>query len=159
VTTLESHVLDSEAGWQEAVRLCRRQARAVLGACPAADDAAQEAVLRAWRHRGQCRDPAQPWAWLASIARREALREVGRPVMEALDELADATADTSADDRVAVQEALGTLLPTDRALILERYVLDRTSTEIGKSYGVSPGAVRVRLHRSRAQLRGVLAGS
>src|SRR5947207_1070509 len=57
---------------------CLRSAQRVLGAQPAAEDAAQEASLKAWRHRAQCRTPERPEPWVAAIARREALRALPR---------------------------------------------------------------------------------
>src|SRR5919199_4866170 len=60
--------------WGAVHAICLREARRVLGADPAAEDAAQEATFRAWRYSTQCRSPDHPVAWLATIARREALR-------------------------------------------------------------------------------------
>src|SRR3954468_11971822 len=40
----------------------------------AADEAAQEAMTRAWRQRGSCHSPGAPGPWVAQIARHEALR-------------------------------------------------------------------------------------
>src|SRR5919199_1624958 len=60
--------------WGAVHAICLREARRVLGADPAAEDAAQEATFRAWRYSTQCRSPDPPIAWLATIARREALR-------------------------------------------------------------------------------------
>src|ERR1700754_706209 len=62
---------------------CLRSAQRVLGAQPAAEDAAQEASLKAWRHQTQCRTPDRPGPWVAAIARREALRALApTPVRE-----------------------------------------------------------------------------
>ena len=152
-------ILDTERGWLEAMRVCSRHVRAVLGAGPAADDAVQEAVLRVWRHRAQCRDPERPWPWVASIARREALRVAARPGTVELDEAIEAPAGPDLDQRLAVQDALSDLEDLDREVVIQRYVLDRTSAEIGEIHGMSAGAVRVRLHRSRSRLRTVLAES
>src|SRR5262245_13760790 len=66
--------------WTEVRALCLREARHLLGASCAADDAAQEAAIRAWRHQSRCRDPARPEPWIARIARREALRVLSRRV-------------------------------------------------------------------------------
>src|SRR5919202_663348 len=53
---------------------CLRETRRVLGHGSAAEDATQEALIRAWRQRGACRDPHRPGPWISVIARREALR-------------------------------------------------------------------------------------
>lgn len=151
--------METDRGWEEVLRLCTRQARAVLGAsAPAADDAAQEAALRAWRHRGACHDPADPWPWVARIARREALRTVRADGPAELPELPDPVDPAAAaEERVALGQALEELPALERALLLERYVLDRTSEELGNRHDLTPGAVRVRLHRSTARLRHLLA--
>ena len=43
---------------------CFSQALRVVDARDAADEAAQEAIVRAWRHRDSCRQPEQPFGWL-----------------------------------------------------------------------------------------------
>src|SRR5258705_564498 len=62
--------------WASGHHLALREARSVLGSGPDAEDAAQEAAMRAWRRRATCRDA--PGAWIRTIARNEALRTVGR---------------------------------------------------------------------------------
>jgi RNA polymerase sigma factor (sigma-70 family) len=45
----------------------------------------------------------------------------------------------------------------DRQLVFWRYAEDLSSEEIGRRLGLSPGAVRVRLHRARRALSVALA--
>ena len=54
------------------VRLCAHLTRDV----EAAEDVAQETLVRAWRHSHQLREPDQRAQWLCAIARRECLRWV-----------------------------------------------------------------------------------
>src|SRR4051812_50121419 len=61
--------------WATVHRLALREARTILGAGPDAEDAAQEAAMRAWRRRATCRDA--PGAWGRTIAHNEALRTAG----------------------------------------------------------------------------------
>ncbi len=159
---MDAHVgCEAPWDWTEAARVCRRQARAVLGDRVAVDDVAQEALLRAWRHREQCRDLRHPWAWMAAIARREALRETALPIAESLEDewLADPGPGMDVEERDALRAALADLAPADRVLLYERYVLERTSQEIGALHGASAGAVRVRVHRSTRRLRATLTGT
>jgi hypothetical protein len=43
--------------WEKVRALCLDEARRYLGTSTAADDAAQEAAIRAWRHQTHCRTP------------------------------------------------------------------------------------------------------
>jgi DNA-directed RNA polymerase specialized sigma24 family protein len=100
---------------------CWEEARRVLGPGAAADDAAQEAAIKAWRHHASCRTPEHPRPWLAAIARREALRLRGPPPAESLETAAEPQ--VPADDaRVAlvvdVRRAIAELSEGDRRLLL-----------------------------------------
>src|SRR3954452_9027452 len=70
--------------WSEMRDFCFSQAMRVVGNPETADDAAQEAVMRAWRHRDRCRQPGEPFGWLRRIARNEAVRAAGRRPNEVL---------------------------------------------------------------------------
>ena len=48
---------------------CLREAEGVLGLSGSAEDAAQEATVRAWRRRDNCQTPDRPQPWVATIAR------------------------------------------------------------------------------------------
>src|SRR4051812_42019387 len=113
--------------WSAARALCLRQARGILGAGPDAEDAAQEALIRAWRMRENCRAQEAPEAWLISIARREALRVAARRREEPLEETAVAATpshEVSALLRVDVGRAVAALPGDDRRLLGERYWAD-----------------------------------
>src|SRR3954466_1400723 len=60
--------------WASLRQRSRAEALRVLGDPYTADEAAQEAVTRAWRQRHKCRTPGTPEPWVAQIARNEALR-------------------------------------------------------------------------------------
>src|SRR3954471_1404130 len=60
--------------WADLRRRSRVEALRVLGDPYTADEAAQEALTRAWRQRHRCRTPGTPEPWVAQIARNEALR-------------------------------------------------------------------------------------
>ena len=82
-------------GWVR--KTCWEEARRVLGPSAAAEDAAQEAAIKAWRHHASCRTPEHPRPWLAAIARREAFRLRGPPRAESLE--------TAAEPSVAATDA------------------------------------------------------
>ncbi len=145
-----------EWDWAAARATCLREARRVLGPSPDVEDAAQEATMRAWRSRAACRATDRRDAWLATIARREALRLAaarttlpleGRPEPACLSPEADAL------ERIVVRQALARLTPRDRSLLFARYWTDLTQDQLARALGLPEGTAKVRLHRARAQLR------
>jgi RNA polymerase sigma-70 factor, ECF subfamily len=146
-----------EWDWETVRALCLREARHVLGSSHAADDAAQEATLRAWRYRARCRNPARPEPWIAGIARREALRAISRRR-----ERADATAEEVVDprqdlsglvDRLDLRRAISGMDGQDRRLLVGHYWQDLPNSELATQLGLAEVTVRVRLHRLRRLLR------
>lgn len=135
---------------------CLRSAQRVLGAQPAAEDAAQEASLKAWRHQTQCRTPERPEPWVAAIARREALRVLPRATPAEAADPVDPGYEPQLITRLDLARAVRTLPPADRRLLLARYWADCTQEQAAALAGVSPANAKVRLHRARARLREAL---
>ena len=130
----------------------------------AADDAAQEAMTRAWRQRGNCQNPAAPGAWIAQIARNEALRlwqrEQRREARSTEVEEEPASGETLEDQmirRVSVHQALQSLTDEERQLVRLRYESDLAHPAIAKELGLPEGTVKVRLHRIRKRLATLIA--
>lgn len=145
-----------ESDWRAARAICLREARRVLGPTSEAEDAAQEATIRAWRNRASCRAADRPEAWLATIARREALRITAARKTVPLDDRPDSAGpshEADALDRVVVHQALARLAPRDRSLVFGRYWADMTQDQLAQALGLPEGTAKVRLHRARAQLR------
>ena len=124
----------------------------------AAEDAAQEALVRAWRHRGACQTPHAPDAWVRSISRREALRLVGRPRHLAPSPAAGEAAASSppAPAPVDVRRAIGLLGELDQRLVLRFYWAGQADHEIARDLRMPLGTVKVRLHRARMRLHDAL---
>jgi RNA polymerase sigma-70 factor (ECF subfamily) len=145
--------------WGKVRAVCLRETRRLLGSSPAADDAAQDATLRAWRHRGRCRTPATPEPWIKTIARREALRTLAGRSDLSIDEhdIAD-TRQEMADlvDSLDVRRALSRLDSQDRRLLIGHYWQDLPNSELAMQLGLAEVTVRVRLHRLRRRLRDIL---
>jgi RNA polymerase sigma-70 factor (ECF subfamily) len=132
----------------------------VLGACATAEDVAQDAVIKAWRHRASCRSPERPLAWVAAIARREALRAVAAPRCDPLERAPEPSSPglaLSIDLILDVRRAVGELPESDRRLIIARYWQDLTQEEAASSLGLPDGTAKVRLHRIRTRLRPALS--
>ncbi len=151
--------------WEVARKRCLREARRILGDRDDAEEAVQEALVRAWRNRSACRTPGSPLPWLVQITRNESLRRAARRqqrrASEVPDEAPERRGGESGIDRtidtVATEQALRVLRPEERTLIHLRYVEDLTQGQVAERLGVPEGTVKVRLHRARARLRGVAA--
>jgi len=147
----------SDWNWTEVRALCLREARRVLGDSSAADDAAQEAALRAWRRRACCRTPGRPGPWIGAIARNEALRVLARRQEQPLETASEAPSGGGADvAALDLRRALRTMDGQDVQLLVGRYWQDLSDSELAEQFGVAEATVRVRLHRLRLRLRNIL---
>jgi RNA polymerase sigma-70 factor, ECF subfamily len=148
---------NSDWDWASVRALCLRETRRVLGSSCAADDAAQEATIRAWRYRTRCRDPTRPEPWIAGIARREALRAVSkRRDDHALGdrEIADPRQDLSGlVESLDLWRAISGIKGQDQRLLVGHYWQDLPNSELATQLGLAEVTVRVRLHRLRRLLR------
>jgi RNA polymerase sigma-70 factor (ECF subfamily) len=153
----------NELDWEQAADRCLREARRIAGPHDAAD-IAQEAMIRAWRSLRDGTIPEHPIAWLRTIVHREAHRHRARAaVTVSLDEHGDVH-DRAATGRldllplqVDVRRAVRNLTPQDRKLLLLRYVEDLTQPAVALALGIPEGTAKVRLHRARGRLQGVLS--
>ena len=121
-----------------------------------ADDVAQEAVLRAWRHRDACRSPHAPWPWLRAIVHREVIRCVSRRLETVSEPLAPSADDprlTTVVERGGIWPALRRLDPATRAIIVLHYYDDVSVADVAAMLGMPEGTVKVKLARTRAKLR------
>ncbi len=156
-TTLQK-VSSTSWDWEELRDFCFAQAMRVVGSPEAADEAAQEAILRAWTHRDRCLHPDRPHGWLRRIAHNEAVRVVGRRPREVL--AAEpfpyhtrSCTDDEVDDRLVVSDAIAKLSEADQELVRLRYYEDLTCAMLAERFGLSEATVKVRLHRLRRRLR------
>jgi RNA polymerase sigma-70 factor (ECF subfamily) len=137
-------------------RSAGREARRLLRDPDEAEDAAQEAMIRAWRQREKCRSPEAPEGWLRQIARNEALRQHARTrELESLPE-EEAACDPPDDlvvERLYLDDVLRRLRGQDRALVVLRYKLDLPDVVFAERLGIAQTTVRVRLHRLKKELR------
>ena len=141
--------------WAELRTFCFDQALNVVGTYEAADEAAQEAIVRAWRHRDSCRQPDQPFGWLRRIAHNEAVRVATRRPNEVLvDEPLQAWPGESVatgeelEERLMISSILGTLSAADQELAHLRYYEDLTCTKLADHFGTNEATVKVRSSRA-----------
>jgi RNA polymerase sigma-70 factor (ECF subfamily) len=154
-------IAEQEWDWQLLRTLALRQARRLLDV-DRAEDAAQEAVLRAWRNARACTG-ADPAPWVATIARREALRIVARTADEPLagssDEVAlgpDDLGPSAADERLDMRTAVRRLSRPEREALLLHYWADMTHEQIAATLQIPLGTVKLRVFRARMKLKPVV---
>jgi len=142
-----------------------RTAYLVLGDAAEAQDAAQEAFVRAYRALERFRDgePFRPWLLRIAVnAARNRRRSAGRRrglvlrVGASLPRHAVApsaeAAVMAAERRRALLEAVNALSADDRLVIGARYFIGLAEAEIASLLGVPRGTVKSRLSRARGRL-------
>jgi RNA polymerase sigma-70 factor (ECF subfamily) len=143
---------------------CLQEARRLLPRVDA-EEAVQEALVRAWTRRDACRTPEAPLPWILQITRNEARRLLERRAHRlTLARIEPASCEPQVEDhaltgattRVTVEQALARLRDADRRLLRLRYTDDLTQAEVARRLGIPEGTVKVRLHRARGRLRALL---
>lgn len=142
-----------------------RTAYLILGSADDAEDATQEAFVKAFGALGRFQPDRLFRPWLLRIVANEARnrrRSTGRRgalAVRAFRELppgstASPEADLlAAEDRAELVAAIDRLPAPDRLAIVGRYVLELSDEEAGAALGIKPGAVRVRVWRALGRLR------
>ena len=150
-----------------------------------AEDVVQDTMLEAWRHIEQLRDPQRFHAWLDGICRNVCRRyktpERARHLHTSLSHLArDHETNNAFDASLALpgpfafdpaeelsrwdlatllDRAMEHLSPDTRQLLELCYLADIPQREAALQLGLTIGALELRLHRARKQLRQVLSGA
>ena len=160
-------VLAAQDGSQAAqAELARRHWRgawsrafAITGRAAAADDIAQESVFAALGKLADLDDPSAFEAWLDRIATRRALDVLRseRRLVE-LDGLPEPSAEWAGGlgEAEDARRAVAALTPDRRAVIVMRYWLDLTPTEIAEALDIPVGTVNSRIARALNDLRSAL---
>jgi RNA polymerase sigma factor (sigma-70 family) len=146
-----------------------RTAYLVAGSAEDAQDAAQEAFVKAYRALGRFRRGAPFRPWLLRIVANEAKnrrRAAGRRASLALRLAAAETSGGAApspegelvtgEGRGALLAALGRLREEEQLVVACRYFLDLSEEDTAGTLGVRPGTVKSRLSRALARLRAEL---
>ncbi len=127
-----------------------------------ADDLTQDVFETALRRLGELRESAAFPGWIVSIARRAALDAKRRRMPLTGVEIETASVEASQEDRQDAAHALRSIraLPEAyRDTLLLRLVEGLDGPEIAARTGLTPGSVRVNLHRGMALLRAALAAN
>jgi len=143
-----------------------RVAAALVGSADA-EDATQEAIMRAWQSWASLRDPQATRPWLLSITvnvcrqwrrggfgRRQRLNQ---PLSDQIvEQIATFVDDPGASDHAAALDLRHAInsLPIDlRTIVVLRYYGGMDATEIGTALSQLPATVRTRLRRAVGMLR------
>ena len=124
-----------------------------------AEDVVQEAVLRAFLSLSQLREAEKFESWLCGIALNVAKMRLRRSATEVRVLAATRTVGVAEElePLADVREALALLPQAQCDAVLLHYVDGLSCEEVADALGSTTGAVRVRLHRARAELRVRLA--
>ena len=128
----------------------------------AAEDALQEALIRAWRDLGSLREPEKLDAWLSRLVSRACLDEVRRRRRWSMSPhvpwLHEGRAEPpSIDERERLERAFGRLSAEHRLVLALRFYLDLGLAEIADATGSPLGTVKSRLHYALDEMRAALA--
>lgn len=149
--------------------LCQQLCMRLLGSRDDADECMNDLLMEVWR----CIPPQNPKslrAFLITVTRRIAidrlraenrLKRGGPQLAAALDELAEVLpapdcVEENADANAltaAVNAFLRGITPAARQLFMQRYFLALPVKEIAAQHGMTQGAVKASLHRTREGLR------
>ena len=130
-----------------------------------AEDATQEAIVRAWSGWGTMRDRTRFDAWFDRIlvnVCRNRMRHARTIRMVALDhthDLQTADAHGATIARLALEPAFGQLTPEQRIIVVLRFWRDLSVDDIAERLGVPAGTVKSRLHYALKALREAVESS
>lgn len=127
------------------------------GSLAVAEDAVQEALVRAWVKAERGEDIESLPAWVTTVAMnlsRNALRRVlaERRARERLRADASPVAHPYPDEVLDVQRTIAGLPRRQREVAVLRYVLELDTREVAGALGIDEGTVKSHLARARTKL-------
>jgi RNA polymerase sigma-70 factor (ECF subfamily) len=132
----------------------------VAGDVASAEDAVQEAIVRAWERSERGEAIASLGHWVAAVAmnlsrsrlRHLRVERLARPRL-----VRSASVPAASEDALDVRRALAALPPRQREVAVLHYVLDLTVRDIAASMRTSEGTVKSQLSKARDHLARTLA--
>lgn len=129
-----------------------------------AEDAVQDALVRAWRDLPTLREPERISAWLARLTvnatydllRRQRRARQLRPLTD--DSAAAADEATGVVDRALLEWAYGRLPAEQRAVVVLHYYVGLSLDEAAHVLGIPAGTARSRLHAALGAMRHSIGG-
>jgi RNA polymerase sigma-70 factor (ECF subfamily) len=135
----------------------------ILGTRDAAEDVAQEALVRAWRDLPMLRDPDRFDAWLHRILVRachDQRRRDRRRMSSAIHDPQSTTSPDVADAvarRALVATSLARLTPEQRAVLVLRFYVDMSLPDMSLALDIPIGTVKSRIHRALSAIEAAMA--
>lgn len=132
-----------------------RTASLLLGSQTEAEDATQEALIRAWQRLDRLRDASRAGAWFGRIlvnVCRDRLRQRSRAEVR-WSQPVEHELEGDLAERDALMRAVAGLSPDQRIAIVLRYYLDLPLEAIAERTGAPVGTVKSRLHYALRAVR------
>ena len=118
-----------------------------------AEDLVQVALVKSVPHWKKIADNPEPY--VRKVMARESISRWRRRRWREVhtDQVPEKAVDGPGDDRLALRQALATLAPRQRAVIVLRYYEDLTEVETARVLGISVGTVKSQARDALARLR------
>ena len=134
-----------------------------------AEEASQDAFVKAYQHLGKFKGESKFSTWLYRIVYHNCLdqlkrkkRMISSELIDEIDqsdinEVEDVMTHLESEERKQlIHQAIHQLLPQDNAVITLFYLEEFSIKEVSEILAISEGQVKVRLHRSRKKLYSIL---
>ena len=138
-------------------------ARLILRSTELAEDAVQEALVRAWQQLPSLRDPDRFDAWLYRLV-VNACADQGRQLRRWSGQVRAIPLSLSTDDHIKavgdreqLERGFSRLKPEQRAVVVLHFYSGFSAAEIAGSLGIPEGTARSRLHYATEAMRAALA--
>jgi RNA polymerase sigma factor, sigma-70 family len=156
--------LDDEVAFANSIEpllpIAFRLAHGMLRNRDDAEDAVQEAAMKAWRKRATFRPGAEPRPWFLAIVANECKMARRRPGWVLFGQRSpqerEPASGIEAGDVERLRWALSRLDRKHQLVLVLRFYLDLSNEEVGRTLGISAATARVRVHRAIRRLRPVI---
>lgn len=143
--------LTFEEAFDDCYRVAYRAAFRLLGSRGDAEDAAQEAMTRAYLRWRPIHGYAE--AWVARVAINVALDALRQQRRGGVVEPGSLDLDDRREERLDLANALARLPRRQRDVVALRFLADRSEDDVARTLGISVGTVKQHAHRGLEALR------
>ena len=140
-----------EEAFDDCYRVAYRAAYRLLGSRDDANDAAQEAMTRAYVRWSRIREYPEPW--VARVAMNLAIDTIRKRARRSAGQPDHVSVDDRHEERLDLANALARLPRRQRDVVALRFLADRTEDDVAGALGISIGTVKQHAHRGLETLR------